>query len=54
MVDKFLCLVHPFPRMSFTFLPTTIHPPTVLHMSIGKDRSSAILELKNSFNKDAS
>jgi hypothetical protein len=44
-VDKFLSLVHPFPRVSSIFLSTTVHPLTTL---IRHSRA------KNSFNKDAS
>jgi hypothetical protein len=44
-VDKFLSPIHPFPRVSSTFLPTTVHPPTAL---ISHSRG------KNLFNKDKS
>jgi hypothetical protein len=29
-INKFLSLVHPFNCVSLTFLPTIVHPPTVL------------------------
>jgi hypothetical protein len=40
-VNKFLSLVHPFPHVSSTFLPTTVHTPTAL---INHSRGKQIIQ----------